>query len=96
MNINLLSSLIRNQADRLFPDRTDQSMFLKMYSELGELAGAKTHVERSMEMADVMIMLLDYAHKHNIDLQESIRFKMSINDKRTWEQNELGVFSHVK
>lgn len=96
MNINLLSSLIRKQADRLFPARTDQSMFLKMYSELGELAGAKTHVERSMEMADIMIMLMDYADKHNINLQESIQMKMSINDKRTWEQNELGVFSHVK
>lgn len=96
MNINLLSHLIKNQADRLFPARTDQSMFLKMYSELGELADAKTEIERGMEMADVLIMLLDYAAKHRIDVEQCITIKMSINDSRTWQENELGVFSHVK
>ncbi len=96
MDINFLAREVKHQADKLFPQRTDSSMFLKMYGELGELIGAKTPEERSGELADVMIMLLDYAACHNINIGFAIHTKMAINDARQWAVNELGVFSHVK
>lgn len=96
MKINLLASLVRQQADRLFPKRTDSSMFLKMYGELGELISAKTPEQKAGEFADVMIMLLDYADKNGIDVQQSVETKMGINERRTWVVNDLGVFQHVQ
>lgn len=95
MSVDKLASHVRKQADRLFPNRTDSSMFLKMYSELGELAAAKTPEERGQEFADVMIMLLDYADVHGILIECRVTEKMAINEKRKWAANELGVFQHV-
>lgn len=96
MDINNLATSIRQQADRLFPNRTDSSMFLKTYGELAELISAKTPEARASELADLFIMLLDYGSRHNIDIRNAIIVKSSINDQRTWEANELGVFQHVK
>ena len=96
MSIDTFATHVRKQADRLFPGRTDSSMFLKMYSELGELAAAKTFNERSAEFADVMIMLLDYADVHGIFIEEEIVKKMAINENRKWTSNALGVFQHVE
>lgn len=96
MHINQLAAAIRDQADTMFPRRTDSSMFLKMYGEMGELIDAKTDQERAGELADVLIMLLDYADIHNIDVLSAVLGKMAINSQRKWAVNELGVFSHVK
>lgn len=95
VQIDRLASLIKQQADQLFPDRTPQSMFLKMYSELGELAAADSNDKRSDEMADVLIMLLDYAACHNISLSLAIKRKMAVNQNRTWAKSKLGVMQHV-
>lgn len=96
MNIDRLADLIRKQADRLFPARTDSSMFLKIYSEVAELIDTSTPEERSNEFADLMILLLDYAERHNILVEESVLFKMSVNEGRKWNINELGVAQHVE
>lgn len=96
MSIDKLAGHVRRQADYLFPKRTDSSMFLKLYGEIGELVGAKSPEERSKEFADVMILLLDYADIHGIFVEEAIVEKMKINAARQWTVNELGVFSHVK
>lgn len=95
-SVDDLARLVRQQADILFPHRTDSSMFLKMYGELGELIAAKTRLEQAGELADVMIMLLDYGDKHGLNIEEAVRAKMAINQNRSWKANELGVFSHVK
>lgn len=92
MSIDNLALEVQNQADRLFPKRTPSSMFMKLFSEIGELV----EDQNEEEYADVMIMLLDYGSKRMFDIEGSIRRKMIINEKRQWIQNELGVMKHVK
>lgn len=91
--INKLAAEVKQQADRLFPRRTTESMFMKLFTEIGELT---ENPENPEEIADVFIMLLDHAARQNVDLEAAIRKKMEINNNRVWEANELGVFRHVK
>jgi hypothetical protein len=92
-SIDILALEVRRQADHLFPKRTDASMFLKLYSEIGELIDAPTD---ETEYADAMIMLLDYGARKRFSIEECIRRKMAVNDARVWLQSELGVMKHVK
>lgn len=94
MTIDSLAFQIKEQADRLFPKRTDQSMFLKLYGEIAEMIDA-TEPDRAGEVADVLIMVLDYAKVKGINIEQAIRQKMAINDQRTWQMNSLGAFQHV-
>lgn len=93
MEISDLARKVSEQADRLFPKRTDSSMFLKMFSEIGEMVD---NPDDPMEVADVFIMLLDYAHRKNINIQQAVEYKMAINDNRQWTVNQMGVMSHDK
>lgn len=80
--------------DRLFPNRTNSSMFLKLYGEIAEMIDNPDDPE---EWADVMIMLLDYGAKHFPGAMVStIRRKMGTNEGRTWKANTSGVFQHVE
>lgn len=94
MTIDSLAYQIKEQADRLFPQRTDQSMFLKLYGEIAEMIDA-TDESLAGEVADVLIMVLDYAKVKGVNVEQAIRQKMAINDARTWKQNNLGAFQHV-
>lgn len=91
LSIDELADHVREQADRLFPNRTDTSMYLKMFKELGEM------IEDGDpdEVADVFIMLLDFAKRKQIHIAEVVMRKMAINDSRQWKVNELGVMRHV-
>lgn len=80
-------------AEQTFPRRTDQSMFLKLYSEIGELA--ESGGDR-LEFADVMILLLDYALRKGIDVQKAIEEKLETNKSRNWAVNDLGVMRHTE
>lgn len=91
-SIDELASEVTNQADRLFPKRTDASMFLKLYGEIAEMIESKGEAD---EVADVLIMVLDYAARRGIPIEAAIRAKMLVNEKRTWKINELGVAQHV-
>lgn len=93
VDIDELAEIVSIQADRLFPNRTTASMFMKLFSEIGELVD---DLDSASELADVFIMLLDHAHRHKIPLVESIIDKMIINEDRKWFQSELGVMRHVK
>lgn len=95
MTIDALAFQVKEQADRLFPKRTDQSMFLKLYGEIAEMIDAD-EAHRDDEVADVFIMLLDYAKVKGINIETAIRRKMAINDAREWKQNGLGAFQHVE
>lgn len=94
MTIDRLAYQIKEQADRLFPQRTDASMFIKLYGEIAEMIDA-TDVNRAGEVADVLIMVLDYAKVKGINVEQAIRQKMAVNDARTWKRNDLGAFQHV-
>lgn len=95
-SIDSLAVDVMSQANRLFPQRTQQSMFLKMYSELGELAEATTFEQVSEEGADILIMVLDYLKVQGVDIGKAVRAKMAINEARKWERTNLGAFRHVK
>lgn len=80
-------------AEQQFPHRTDASMALKMYSEIGEMLESDGH---PLEIADVLILLLDYAVRKNVNIEDAILAKLEINKSRNWEISHLGVMSHVK
>lgn len=96
MQIDFLAREIMYQADRLFPNRTDTSMFLKIYHETSELIDANTPAKKADEVADLLIMILDYAKRHNIEIEQAIKTKMEINNSRQWTTNALGVNQHVE
>ena len=74
-SIDNLALEIETQADVLFPDRTDDQMWLKIWTEMGEFAKSRS----SDELADVFIMILDYASRKHWSIEVSIRIKMYIN-----------------
>lgn len=92
MSIDNFAYEVQQHADRLFPNRTPTSMFMKLFSEIGELVEAQSEEE----YADVMIMLLDYGSKQMFDIEGAVRRKMAINDQRKWVTNSLGVNKHVE
>lgn len=91
MSIDNLALEVQTQADRLFPKRTDDSMFKKLFTEIGELVESGTEDE----YADVMIMLLDFGSRKMWGIENAIRRKMAINDQREWTETN-GVFRHVE
>lgn len=93
MSIDNLALEVETQADRLFPKRTDVSMFLKIYAETAELIDAPDDED---EYADLMIMLLDYGSRKKFAIEAVIRRKMAINEKRKWNMNQYGAFQHVE
>lgn len=96
MDMNHLAVDVKAWADEVFPDRTDSSMFLKMYQELGELAGAETREEQEDELADIFIMLMDYAKRKGVNPSLAVQRKLAINKTRKWRVTNLGVMEHVK
>lgn len=93
--IDTIALGIKTWADRVFPQRTDASMYLKLYGEIAEMIEADdNHVEG--EVADVLILVLDFAKRKNIDIEAAIARKMDINRERSWMMNKLGAFSHKK
>jgi len=92
LTVDQLARRVREQADRLFPNRTDTSMYLKMFQELGEMVESGD----PDEVADVFIMMLDFAERKGINVQDVVERKMSINETRRWAMNELGVMKHVE
>lgn len=87
--LQLINRLVAN---RLFPSRTDSTMYLKLYGEVAEL------VEGSDpgEVADIFIMMLDYADRYQIDIGEAVRDKLIINLNRKWVIDPItGVAQHA-
>lgn len=89
--INNLADKIEEQADRLFPHRTDAAMFLKLFGELGELVTSRSEAE----LADVLILLLDFGARRGFDIKGAVVAKMKINDNRIWGFGPDGVAQHV-
>lgn len=90
--INVLAQFVKEWADETFPNRTDASMYLKLYGEIGEMVDSNG---RSDEIADVFIMLLDYAARKGINIEYAVRWKMAINKNRKWKIDANGVARHV-
>lgn len=95
MNIDRLAEEIKEWADTAFPNRTDQSMYLKMYSEMGEMIEAFTPEEVADEVADVLIMLLDFGKRKGINIEEAVFRKLEINRLRQWGVTHSGTYHHT-
>lgn len=90
--VQALATEVFMHAERLFPGRTDASMGLKLYSEIGEMIESNGDPD---EVADVFIMLMDYAIRKNVNIAAAVRAKIAVNERRTWVETP-GGFKHVK
>lgn len=90
-DIDVLAEEVTKWADQAFPNRTDASMFLKMYEEIGEVI--RSGGDR-LEVADLFILILDYAKRKNVVLRDAIGEKLEINRNRDWKLNADGTMSH--
>lgn len=92
-DIDTLADQVKAVADRLFPGRTDQSTYLKLYEEIAEVIASNGDHD---ELADLFILLLDQAKRKNMDIEASIRAKLTILETRVWKMTPQGTFHHVK
>lgn len=89
--IRQLTDEIVQWADSVFPSRTPQSALLKLFEEIGELV--KDPADGG-EYADIVIMMLDLADMHHIDLAAEVRAKIEINRNRNWAKSKTGTLQH--
>lgn len=94
MDINVLAVDIKEWADSAFPDRTDSSMFLKLYGEVAELIDAE-EADCGDEIADLLILILDYAKRKGVNPSVVTQRKLNINKKRVWKKTRMGNYQHV-
>jgi NTP pyrophosphatase (non-canonical NTP hydrolase) len=93
-DINKMAEQCKAMADKLFPNRTDASMYLKLYGELAEVI--ESHGDPD-EVADVFILFLDYAARKRIDLHEAINRKLTILMDREWDYDpSTNTWQHRK
>lgn len=89
-----IQKINKEVADFLFPYRTDSSMFLKMYGEVAELV---EQPDKAGEVADLIIMLLDYAERHKINAAHAVLVKLHVNMRRKWDVDPMtGVAQHIE
>lgn len=93
-NIDNIAHACCGWADQAFPTRTDASMFLKMYGELAELIDAGN--DCGDEIADILILVLDYAARKGIKPSAAVLAKLNVNRQREWEFTNIGTMQHVK
>lgn len=91
-NIEQLTVRIIAWADRVFPQRTQQSALLKMYEEIGELV---KNPKSPDEYADICIMLFDLANMNGVNVAQAIEHKMFVNEHRAWRETETGTMQHL-
>lgn len=92
-DIRQLQDRITKWADANFPHRTTKDILLKLYEEIGEYC---RNPKSSLEMGDIMILLLDVAAKNGIDVHRAVEDKMEINEQRDWRVDEnTGIMRHV-
>jgi NTP pyrophosphatase (non-canonical NTP hydrolase) len=92
-DIRQLQDRVTRWADSNFPQRTTKDILLKLYEEIGEYC---RNPRAALEMGDIMILLLDVAHKNGIDVHKAVEEKMDINEARQWRVDEnTGIMRHV-
>lgn len=92
-DIRQLQDRITKWADTNFPNRTTADILLKLYEEVGEYA---RDPKSALEFGDVLILLLDVAHKNGIDVHKAVEEKMDINESRQWRVDEnTRIMRHV-
>lgn len=91
--LRTLQREITQWADSVYPHRTLESILLKLREEAQELIDKPLD---GLEVADVVICLLDLASKAGVDVYDATHRKIVMNNKRRWEiSEETGVMRHV-
>lgn len=90
-----LQAEIADWADSVHPNRTLLGILSKLFGECSELLSAETENSAS-EIADCAILILDYAHRAGVDLENAITEKMHINRKRAWRIAPTGAMQHIE
>lgn len=84
---------IAEWADQVLPNRTPQSAFLKLFEETGELI---RNPDSPGEYADILIMLIDLARMHGVNLIRAAKEKMEVNRGRAWKVTVMGTLQHLE
>jgi hypothetical protein len=92
-HVGFLTEKVFDWAECTFPHRNDASMYLKMYGEIAEMIESDGDAN---EIADMFILLLDYAKRKKVDVTTAVLCKLDVNQKRTWMTDKNGVNSHVE
>jgi len=92
-DVGELTEQVFEWAEDTFPTRTDASMYLKMYGEVAEMIESDGNAD---EIADMFILLLDYAKRKKVDVTSAVLKKLVINRNRAWVTDKNGVNSHVE
>ena len=88
-----LALQVKMIADRLFPDRTDASLYLKLYEETAEVIASNGNPD---EVADIFILWMDYAVRKGIDIEAAVQHKLAILQERGWQIDSNGVYQHTE
>lgn len=95
MEIKDLTEIIVDWADLIIPERKPVHALTKLVME--EIPELLQNQENDMEFADVLILVLDYAHLTGIDAEKAVLRKMEINRGRQWNKDpHTGLIHHVK
>lgn len=89
---------ITEWSSETFGPRSALSTAVRANKEMAELLSALENGEDEVackEVADVVIVLMQVAHRLGIDLNYEIDKKMNINENRTWLKMPDGSFQHV-
>lgn len=85
---------IRVWGRETFPDNTEAGILAHIKEELDELI---ENPSDSLEMADLVILLVQLADLHGIDLERAVSHKNDINRRRVWlPADEEGIIRHKK
>lgn len=92
-NIYELTAAITAWRETVLKDAHPNRMLDKLLEEIEEL---KDKPCDGHELADIMIILLDYCHTVGVDIVKAVHYKMEINEKREWEIDKDGKLQHKK
>lgn len=93
MSMGTLQREIKAWADAQFPGRTLEGLYNKLKDEIREFIDTPT----PDELADVFILILDWAEMNGWNMQQAINRKMNINLNRQWILDpSRGVWQHVR
>lgn len=81
-------------ADQVFPHSTLKSILAHLQEEVEEELNESASPD---EAADVLLLLLHYAHKRQFDLFEEAKRKFDINRGRRWSKPDVsGISRHLE
>lgn len=94
MHIQYMTMEVVEWIGPMLPGRSSFDTAIKLVEEASELLHAIHHDgDIGQECADVLILLLDIAALHNIDLIGEFQRKMQINREREWTPKQ-GTLTH--